>query len=57
MVHQKPIFLKTTFKSPDLSNLKAVVIDHRTTIYIAMDADVETAREKYLTRYPNRLVK
>jgi hypothetical protein len=57
MVYQKPIFSKTTFKSPDLSKLTAVIIDHRTTIYIALGADIETARDKYLSRYPSRLIK
>ncbi|HUX96555.1 MAG TPA: hypothetical protein VMV47_12555 [Bacteroidales bacterium] len=37
-------------KSPDLSKLKEVKIDHRTKIYIAPDADVEKARENYLNR-------
>jgi hypothetical protein len=37
-------------KSPDLSKLKEVVIDHRTKIYISPDADVEKARERYLSR-------
>jgi hypothetical protein len=54
---QKPIFSKSTFKSPDLSKLVAVIIDHRTTIYIAQGADIEMARDKYLSRYPNRLIK
>jgi hypothetical protein len=54
---QKPIFSKVAFKSPDLSKLKAVIIDHRTTIYISQEADIEEAREKYLSRYPNRLIK
>ncbi|MBK7710670.1 MAG: hypothetical protein IPN67_02935 [Bacteroidales bacterium] len=57
MVYQKPVFSKTTFKSPDLTKLKAVIIDHRTTIYIAQDADSEAARDKYLSRYPTRLIK
>ena len=57
MVLQKPIFSKSTFKSPDLSKLKAVIIDHRTTIYIAQEADIEKARDKYLSRYPNKLIK
>ncbi len=38
------------FKSPDLSKLKEVVIDHRTKIYIAPDADIDKARENYLIR-------
>jgi hypothetical protein len=37
--------------------LQAVIIDHRTTIYIAEGADIEKARDKYLARYPNRLIK
>jgi len=57
MIPQKQNFSKSNFKSPDLSQLKAVIIDHRTTIYIAMGADSEEARDKYLLRYPNRLVK
>jgi hypothetical protein len=48
---------KAVFKSPDLSKMKAVIIDHRTTIYIAMDADSELAREKYMSRNPSRLIK
>jgi hypothetical protein len=38
------------FKSPDLSKLQAVVIDLRTIIYIAVGADPEEARERYLAR-------
>jgi hypothetical protein len=37
------------FKSPDLSKLKEVIIDYRTKIYIALDADVEEARKRYRT--------
>jgi hypothetical protein len=57
MAYQKPIFSKATFKSPDLSKLVAVIIDHRTTIYIAQGADVEEARDRYMARYPSRLIK
>ena len=57
MVPQKPIFSKSTFKSPDLSKLKAVKIDHRTTIYIPQGADIEEARDKYFSRNANRLKK
>jgi len=42
------------FKSPDLSKLKEVVIDHRTKIYIAPDADIEKAKESYLNRIARR---
>ena len=38
------------FKSPDLSKMKEVIIDHRTKIYISPDADVEEARSRYLSR-------
>ncbi|NMC40357.1 MAG: hypothetical protein GYA43_04185 [Bacteroidales bacterium] len=38
------------FKSPDLSKLKEVIIDHRTRIYIAPDADAEEAKLRYLSR-------
>ena len=57
MVPQKPIVPKSTFKSPDLSKLKAVKIDHRTTIYVPQGTDIEEAREKYLSRNQNRLKK
>jgi len=46
MIDKKPNILK----SPALTKLKEVVIDHRTKIYIAPDADIEKARERYLTR-------
>ena len=38
------------FESPDLSKLQAVVIDSRTTLYIALGASIDEARKKYLTR-------
>ena len=41
-------------KSPDLSTLKAVIIDHRTTIYVAPGTDPEEARQRYLLRIANR---
>jgi hypothetical protein len=44
IMERKPI----VFKSPDLSKLKEVIIDHRTRIYIAPDADIEEARTRYL---------
>jgi hypothetical protein len=43
-----------TIKSPDLSKLKEVIIDHRTRIYIAPGADVEEARNRYLSRIATR---
>jgi len=52
MYEKKPNIIK----SPDLSKLKEVIIDHRTRIYIPLDADVEEARERYLSRLtPPRL--
>ncbi|HVN58838.1 MAG TPA: hypothetical protein VMT63_11105 [Bacteroidales bacterium] len=38
------------FKSPDLSKLKEVIIDHRTKIYVAPDADIEEAKSRYLSK-------
>lgn len=37
-------------KSPDISAMKEVIIDHRTRIYIHPDADVEEARYRYQNR-------
>jgi len=42
------------FKSPDLSKLKEVVVDHRTRIYIAQGADIEEAKNRYLSRITAR---
>lgn len=36
------------FISPDLSKLQAVIVDHRTTIYIPLGADKEKAKNRYL---------
>lgn len=46
-MHEKK---QNIFKSPDLSLLQEVVIDYRTTIYIAPGADPEEARSRYLSR-------
>ncbi len=40
----------TTFISPDLKKLQAVVIDGRTTIYIDKDADPADAKRQYAER-------
>ncbi len=37
-------------KTPNLSKMKAVVIDHKTVIYIEQGASEEDARKRYLTR-------
>jgi len=47
MIYDKKI---TTFKSPDLDKLQAVVIDLRTRIYIAVGADTEEAKKRYFAR-------
>lgn len=38
------------FKSPDLGQLQAVVIDHKTIIFIAPGADPQKAKSRYLER-------
>jgi hypothetical protein len=53
MFEKKP----SIYKSPDLSKLKEVVIDHRTRIYIAIGADVEEARNRYLSRVTTKRTK
>jgi hypothetical protein len=45
------------FKSPDISKLREVIIDHRTKIYIAPGADIEEARIRYLYRNSTKRVK
>ncbi|MGB8492182.1 MAG: hypothetical protein WCE64_14080 [Bacteroidales bacterium] len=37
-------------KSPDISKMQVVVINHRTKIYIAVGADPEEARNRYFNR-------
>jgi hypothetical protein len=53
MIEKKP----NIFKSPDLSKLKEVVIDHRTKIYIAPEADIQEAKTRYLERIATRRIK
>lgn len=38
------------FKTPDISKMQEVIINHRTRIYIAVGADPEEARTRYLDR-------
>jgi hypothetical protein len=38
------------FISPDVNKLQAIVIDHNTIIYVAIDADPEEAKKRYLSR-------
>ena len=46
---------QSTFKSPDLNKLQEVIIDLRTKIYIAQDADPEEARKRYLSRFDKKI--
>ncbi len=50
------MFKKNTqiVKSPDLSKLREVIIDHRTKIYIDPTADIEEAKSRYLSRIASR---
>jgi hypothetical protein len=41
-------------KTPDLKQLQEVVIDFRTRIYIALDADPAEAKKRYLERKENK---
>ncbi len=40
----------TNHSSPDIKKLQEVVIDFRTKIYIALGADPEEAKKRYLLR-------
>lgn len=46
MYEKKP----NNYTSPDLTKMQAVVIDIKTIIYIALDADPKVARSNYLSR-------
>ena len=41
-------------KTPNVSKMQEVIIDGRTRIYIALDADPEQARSRYLERLQAR---
>ena len=43
-----------TFNTPNLSKMQEVIIDARTRIYIALDADPGEARNRYLARLQAR---
>ncbi len=53
MIEKKPV----VFKSPDLSKLKEVIINHKTRIYIAQDANIEEAKERYQSLMAARKLK
>ncbi|NVO10447.1 MAG: hypothetical protein HXX16_10840 [Bacteroidales bacterium] len=57
MYDKKPI--TSNAKTPDLSKMKAVVIDFKTVIYIELGANEEEARKRYSTRgeYSKDLIK
>jgi hypothetical protein len=38
------------FKTPDITKMQEVVINHRTKIYIAVGADPDEARSRYQAR-------
>jgi hypothetical protein len=44
---KKPI----QFNSPDLAKKQEVVIDFKTRIYVALGADPEEARKRFITRF------
>lgn len=46
MYEKKPI----AYTSPDLSKMQAVIIDVKTTIYAAPNADPNVVRKNYLAR-------
>jgi hypothetical protein len=46
MQEKKP----TIFKTPDITKMQEVVINHRTKIYIAVGADPDEARDRYQAR-------
>ena len=46
MQEKKPV----VFKTPDISKMQEVIINHRTKIYITLGADPEEARSKYWAR-------
>jgi hypothetical protein len=41
---------QNNFKTPDITKMQEVVINHRTKIYIAVGADPEEARTRYWAR-------
>jgi hypothetical protein len=46
MQEKKP----NNFKTPDITKMQEVVINHRTKIYIAVGADPDEARSRYMAR-------
>ncbi len=48
---------KINFQSPNLNNFQRVEIDHKTVIFIAMGADPEKAKCRYLEQINSKYVK
>jgi hypothetical protein len=46
-----------SFKSPDLSKMTEVIIDHKTKIYVNPGTDIEEAKNRYLFRNSTRRTK
>lgn len=45
---------QNNYVSPDIGKLQEVVIDFRTKIYIALDADPKEAKKRYLLRHSSK---
>lgn len=43
-------------ESPNVSKLQAVFIDHKTTIYIALNADPVKAKERYIEKVTKKKI-
>lgn len=43
--------IQNNYVSPNIGKLQEVVIDFRTKIYIALDADPEEAKKRYLLKH------
>ena len=48
---------QVNFQSPDLNKLQRVKIDHKTIIFIALDADPEKAKKRYIEQVNAKFVK
>lgn len=47
---------QNTYVSPNLDKMQEVVIDFRTKIYIALDADPVEAKKRYLSKHGKRIL-
>ena len=46
---------QNNFKTPDITKMQEVVINHRTKIYIAVGADPDEARSRYMARQETKI--